>query len=175
MFNDASSLCTHGTWLNLTEPLPSVTEGKLYVLNGKFLCDSKTGFRLLKSGSTYACVGRFPSVGVGVYNYSQSDSLCRDKGGFLMSAKTLDKLAILRQVSGVGYVYFGLDDQQTEGTFVWRDGNELSTQTQRNFLFAAGEPNGKPDSDEDCLVILNSHLCYDGGCFNIFPCVCEIF
>lgn len=90
-----------------------------------------------------------------------------------MSVKTLDKLAILRNVSGPGMVYIGLDDRQTEGTFVWKDGNEILTQTQRLFLFASGEPNGPFDTAEDCVVIHNANLCYDSGCDN-FPFVCEL-
>ncbi|GFR61832.1 C-type lectin-related protein 2 [Elysia marginata] len=75
--------------------------------------------------------------------YEMAASRCQDQGAFLASTKTLEKMALLWQLSlGMEPRYFwvGLDDRGTSKVFVWlEDGTVLSPEKTLE-LFASGEP-----------------------------------
>ena len=75
----------------------------------------------------------------------------------------------MKQLLSISTQYWiGLNDQTTEGRWVWLNGEEATSQTA---LWSSNQPNG--GSREDCGVILTNNLGYDGSCNSAFHAVCE--
>ena len=75
----------------------------------------------------------------------------------------------MKQVLSISIEYWtGLNDQATEGRWVWVNGEEATTQTA---LWDSSQPNG--GSREDCGRIYTDNLGYDTSCNNAYYAVCE--
>ncbi|GFN96793.1 C-type lectin, partial [Plakobranchus ocellatus] len=98
--------------------------------------------------------------------YDQATSLCADSGGYLASVKTVDKLAMVVSLAQGNNLWIGLDDQATEGVYVWQQDFTHLTSTQINDTFTKGEPNNGWNV-EDCVHFrgntgrLNDQHCWD--------------
>ena len=62
--------------------------------------------------------------------------------------------------------WIGLSDLDTEGTFIWESGTELSGDVARHWY--SGEPNNA-DGNENCVTVGHSD-----GSMNDMPCQAEV-
>ncbi|CAG5128921.1 unnamed protein product [Candidula unifasciata] len=163
MFNYETGLCTPGSSISRIELPPSSAEGSLY-----YSCDSHQGFSLKTYGSTVACVGLFrPKL-----NYTMADAECTNKGGFLMSVKTVDKLIILTQIWDFNNTWVGCDDLAEQGQYRWKEDGDLLTTETISSIFSKNEPS---DNGQDCVNIgAGSGKLGDMLCQMSAPYVCEI-
>ncbi|CAM9994962.1 unnamed protein product, partial [Heterosigma akashiwo] len=112
----------------------------------------------------------------GACYYYNEDSLSRDDaqtacealGGMLASIDSSDVDSEVLDLTGGMTVWIGLNDESTEGTYMWADGTSVSY-TNWN----SGEPNDYGDS-EDCVEMTSSGGWNDNSCSNTQASVCEI-
>ena len=76
-------------------------------------------------------------------------------------------MRIQAKVSGLGYFWMGLNDRETEGTFVWPSGEAFTYDEWGTF-----EPNDYNYS-EDCVFSLLDGIWFDAFCLGHAPFVCE--
>ena len=78
----------------------------------------------------------------------------------------------MRQILSISsdYYWIGLNDQETEGRWVWLNGEEATRQTA---MWGSGEPNNL-GSGQDCGTIYTNNLGHDISCNHAFHAVCEI-
>lgn len=113
-------------------------------------CDTSSGFKIETYSETSYCVGRF-----GPTTYEEADEECTNRGGFLMSVKTGNKLNVLYYNVWKGQkTWVGCDDLAEEGTFIWKEDNRAVTATEYSQIFALGEPNDYMKG-EDCVAIVS--------------------
>ncbi|XP_033107156.1 macrophage mannose receptor 1-like [Anneissia japonica] len=94
--------------------------------------------------------------------FSDSKKACEDMDSVLTSILNPNEESFLSVRLNAEAFYIGLTDQQTEGTFLWIDGNPLSfTNWQKN------EPNNA-DTGEDCVEIYGGNV--QKGAWNDIPC-----
>ncbi|CAM9954790.1 unnamed protein product, partial [Heterosigma akashiwo] len=113
----------------------------------------------------------------GACYYYNEDSLSRDDaqtacealGGMLASIDSSDVDSEVLDLTGGTTVWIGLNDESTEGTYVWADGTSVGGYTNWN----TGEPNDYGDS-EDCVEMTSSGGWNDNSCSNTQASVCEI-
>nr|XP_039262263.1 C-type lectin domain family 4 member F-like [Styela clava] len=101
--------------------------------------------------------------------YSTAKARCMEFGARLISSGVRTKNVVIPKLhrgSGGSYMWIGLDDIRSEGTWVWSDGR---TTTNYDSIWAHGEPN---DVAEDCGAI-SSWGVHDYPCDNSIPYACE--
>ncbi|CAM9984519.1 unnamed protein product, partial [Heterosigma akashiwo] len=112
----------------------------------------------------------------GACYYYNEDSLSRDDaqttcealGGMLASIDFSDVDIGVLDLTGGTTAWIGLNDESTEGTYVWADGTSVDY-TNWN----SGEPNDWGDS-EDCVEMTSSGGWNDQSCSTTQASVCEI-
>ncbi|CAM9701056.1 unnamed protein product, partial [Heterosigma akashiwo] len=105
-------------------------------------------------------------IGGACYYYNE-DSLGRDDaqtacealGGMLASIDSSDVDSEVLDLTGGTTAWIGLNDESTEGTYVWADGTSVGDYTNWN----SGEPNDWGDS-EDCVEMTSSGGWNDNSC-----------
>ncbi|XP_029292672.1 CD209 antigen-like [Cottoperca gobio] len=102
-------------------------------------------------------------------SWQESREDCLQRGADLViinSKEEQDYITSLRQ-----HVWIGLTDRDTEGTWKWVDGTQLTKS-----YWAPNEPNGHQIRDEDCAEIINHHSennWNDDICHNKKLWICE--
>ncbi|GFR89820.1 mannose-binding protein C [Elysia marginata] len=157
-------LCTPGSMVSFGLPLPDVaTEGILYYPD----CGNTTGFTLELGYGTQACVKLLDSK-----NFDKQRAECASLGGYLASARTIEKLQLLQDFAEGKIASMGLDDQVTEGIFIWHDTGQPLTSEEEGVLFPSFEPNNS-GGNEDCVVCNFPDLMNDVPCHSHYPAICE--
>lgn len=82
----------------------------------------------------------------------------------------------MKNISNIpgGAVWIGLTDKETEGTFVWESGRQLSAEVAAHWN--AGEPNDDNDAgDQDCVSMYSqmSDGMADRQCHNEMAYICQ--
>ncbi|GFO30039.1 hypothetical protein PoB_005654400 [Plakobranchus ocellatus] len=171
LFNSASGLCTPLLWLQGPAAPDAhgvqASEGTLYLEQD--VCNNQ--FQLFQCVSTgqLACLRDFSSA----LNYRQATAICNSFGGYLVAVKTSEKLDIIRSLSNGGSRWVGLDDQRSEGIYVWQsDGTNLTMQQQSD-VFLHGEPNNVRNV-EHCVQLRNkTQKLNDIRCYKEHRFICE--
>ncbi|CAL1548325.1 unnamed protein product [Lymnaea stagnalis] len=134
------------------------------------VCDASKGLQIFTSGKSMSCLGWFNNY----VTYFEAEDACRSKGGYLMTPKTMDKVAMLLPLV-TERAWVGLDDTKQEGVYIWKDDNSTLTLTAdvKSTFFASGEPNNNGDR-EDCNVYTPT-LLNDVPCWFNYTYLCEIF
>ncbi|CAM9842483.1 unnamed protein product, partial [Heterosigma akashiwo] len=108
-------------------------------------------------------------ISAGACYYYNEDSLswedaqtaCEALGGKLVSVNSEDINTEILSLAGSSDAWIGLNDQTTEGTYMWSDDSTLESDDYTNWY--EGEPNNYNDS-EDCVAM------YTNGQWNDYPC-----
>ncbi|KAK3784428.1 hypothetical protein RRG08_039429 [Elysia crispata] len=73
-------------------------------------------------------------------NYLKAVQVCGGQGGYVASAKTLEKLTLLLTLAQDRYFWVGLDDRKKNKDFVWLDDGSMLTPLQVQELFVPATP-----------------------------------
>ncbi|XP_055884266.1 hemolymph lipopolysaccharide-binding protein-like isoform X2 [Biomphalaria glabrata] len=122
-------------------------------------------FKIEKEGDVVMCLrwSSWPNTFAGAKKY------CLIRGTRLGVFNTWDKMKILQRQNNVTFV--GLDDLQTEGKFIWHNGEQLENPRSSGF-FNLNEPSNS-EGVEDC-VVLQGRLLNDVPCTMSYLFVCEL-
>lgn len=101
-------------------------------------------------------------------DYSKGKELCAKEGATLASPRNTAENAALQAMVKSSYAFLDINDQQTEGRFVYLNGAPV---TYTNWK--TGEPNNH-DNDEDCVVIVSNGLWNDLNCQRKSLIICEV-
>ncbi|XP_067088362.1 CD209 antigen-like protein C isoform X2 [Osmerus mordax] len=99
-----------------------------------------------------------------MWNESRLD--CRERGAELAVINTREEQEFITRIVVSSWMWIGLTDQQTEGTWIWVDGTPLTTT-----YWNSGEPNDV-NGGEDCAMILRVGW-NDFPCGNRLSWICE--
>ncbi|GFR71176.1 C-type lectin-related protein 4 [Elysia marginata] len=169
LHDSESKLCQPMFWTDETEtPNTRATNSTLYLFNRDRSC--KDGFQAIKYGSlnTLACLAfqteKLP--------YHFAGLRCTELGGYLASAKTAAKLALLVDLVQGQSFWVGLDDRKKNTVFVWAEDNSLLTLKQIQDVFRPGEPSHQ--ALEHCAgVNLPTEKLDDRKCSFQYNFICE--
>lgn len=171
LYNEVTKRCTPVLYIvspnhNDAEPVDA-EDGTLYLASE--VCTN--GFQIYALGTDYepVCLRDFSTS----VNFDTASKTCVSHGGFLTSAKTVDKLELVASLANSGSRWVGLDDIDTEGVFIWHSDGSNLTSEQKDTLFPSGEPNNL--GNEDCIQYRsNFKKLNDFVCSNTVGFVCEI-
>ena len=109
----------------------------------------------------------------GSHNWPQQHDACNGDGGYLAIPDDQDELTALISLAANASQTFwiGVDDQDTEGTFLTVKGDPVSFQP-----WAPGEPNdsgGGGGSGADCVQVQDDGLFHDFRCGDNEVAICE--
>lgn len=156
--------------------------GSQLLYNQGHFCPEHLGYRLLSSGVDVKCV--LFSTTAKAYAKAQDACAQVGAGGRLVRPNTVAWMEALNQfVLGSGFsdfqVFVGLDDLVSENTFVWSDGQTM-TSAQRSALFNDGTQPDNYGGFEHCGTFAVSRSnskknCYlnDASCSGALSYVCE--
>ena len=116
-----------------------------------------TGCDAISSGGT--CYSYFTHTGI---NWADARLQCLSGGYDIATITSSEENTLLYNIA-TSNCWIGLNDINTEGTFVWADGNS-ATYTQ----WYSGEPNG--DVGADCVFFLDTPSWADYACTNTLNC-----
>ena len=95
--------------------------------------------------------------------YGNAIEACQESGGNLATIRNqAEQDAAFAAVPSGARAYIGLNDRDSEGSFVWANGNAVSYTN-----WGPSEPNSFSGTDEDCAGF---HIYYSSGEWNDFPC-----
>ncbi|XP_055873401.1 uncharacterized protein LOC129923976 [Biomphalaria glabrata] len=145
-FEETTSMCTLGFCSQSNSSARSQSVD-LYQIQRK-KCNTYPGFSSKSYGSTIACVWQSTER----LNFTMARSDCAAKGASLFTVNTFEKL----QIAGLlpGSYLIGLNDNETEKTFVFEVDNSILDESLKQQLFASGQPDDLY-SDEDCVVYVD--------------------
>ncbi|KAI8514475.1 hypothetical protein Bbelb_070660 [Branchiostoma belcheri] len=106
--------------------------------------------------------------------YSQARQVCAADGALLAMPKDRDVDTFVRKlknaVNKISHFWFGLNDGNNEGEWVWEDGTPYDISTDWN-LWQPGEPNG--NEGENCANYYGSGW-NDAPCFSAYKFICQL-
>ena len=147
---------------DVADPLQRDTDGHTFLCTGATDCQTRTGCRLLApaSGSLYLWCDADERT------WADAREACRAVESDLAVVLDEDEAEFLVG-QGVGDVWFGLFEPDSEGTWIWADGRALSWTA-----WAEGEPNDSGDG-EDCASLRTDGLWNDVACDRGMAYLCE--
>nr|KAI8751878.1 C-type lectin domain family 4 member E-like [Biomphalaria glabrata] len=132
-------------------------------------CNSNPGFSYWSYGNTGACLWQSTDK----LSFATAKLSCAAKGAVLFTLKSVDKLHLAQMFSYRYYV--GLNDLQTEGTFVFDADNTVLDESLKTQLFQADQPDNYLGI-EDCVVYVDwAQRINDVPCYYAEYYICEIF
>ena len=153
VYNADKQTCTPGStafghlinvWYSIPKSAP--TDTVLYARPHDPPCDID-GFSLHTVFGTTACLYLSTSQA----DYSEAVKTCGDMGSTLVIANTLTKYSltwhVVHNIIGEG-TWIGLNDRATENTYVWLNGEVLSSD-QYSYIWDGHQP----DPNGDCIAI----------------------
>ncbi|XP_041109781.1 mannose-binding protein-like [Polyodon spathula] len=100
--------------------------------------------------------------------FEEGLKICSDVGGQIATPKSQSENdAIIEIVKATNFAYIGMNDRETEGTFV-----DLNNQPLEFTKWKIGEPNNSGNS-EDCTVIIPDGTWNDISCDRKFIIICQ--
>ncbi|KAI8517874.1 hypothetical protein Bbelb_038910 [Branchiostoma belcheri] len=106
--------------------------------------------------------------------YSQAREVCAADGALLAMPKDRDVDNFVRElknaVNKISHFWFGLNDGNSEGEWVWEDGTPHDISTDWN-LWQPGEPNG--NEGENCANYYGSEW-NDAPCSSAYKFICQL-
>ncbi|XP_036393707.1 CD209 antigen-like protein E [Megalops cyprinoides] len=107
------------------------------------------------------------------HNWMDSRSSCLKQGADLVIIESEEEQEFINKHTGEGLYWIGLNDSETEGTWLWVDGSPL----QKGF-WQSGEPNNsyRPDRSDpaDCVVnVRHEKVWADTSCHLFWMWICE--
>ncbi|XP_019631553.1 PREDICTED: uncharacterized protein LOC109475387, partial [Branchiostoma belcheri] len=106
--------------------------------------------------------------------YSQARKVCAADGALLAMPKDRDVDNFVRElkndVNKISHFWFGLNDDNSEGEWVWEDGTPHDISTDWN-LWQPGEPNG--NDGENCANYYGSDW-NDAPCSSAYKFICQL-
>ncbi|RUS88118.1 hypothetical protein EGW08_004171, partial [Elysia chlorotica] len=105
-------------------------------------------------------------------NFATQRAECEALGGFLASARSIEKLLLVQDFTNGVSAWMGLDDQLEEGKLVWHDTGLQLTSSEHGATFAAGEPSNG-GGVEHCIINNFFTRLNDVSCTMTYPAVCE--
>ena len=132
--------------------------------NCSFICGANTGpeLALLNAGDGHCYVG-FDDF----QTWDAAQAICVGFGGSLVVIGSQAENDFLAPFIGVDF-WIGLNDQVTEGTFAWVNGEAVSFTD-----FDAGEPNNG-GGNQNCVVVFEGGGWDDDQCGDFFRYACEL-
>lgn len=100
--------------------------------------------------------------------FAKGKELCAKQGGALASPRNAAENAALQAIVKSKHAFLDINDQQTEGRFVYLSGAPV---TYTNWK--SGEPNNYKNG-EDCVIVLGDGLWNDFGCQHNTLIICEV-
>ncbi|XP_066477723.1 mannose-binding protein-like [Tiliqua scincoides] len=100
--------------------------------------------------------------------YSKGKILCAKEGAALASPRNAAENAALQAIVKSSHAFLDINDQQTEGRFVYLNGEPI---TYTNWK--SGEPNDH-NKNEDCVIIVSNGLWNDLNCQQNSLIICEV-
>uniref|UniRef100_A0A2C9LD87 C-type lectin domain-containing protein n=1 Tax=Biomphalaria glabrata TaxID=6526 RepID=A0A2C9LD87_BIOGL len=166
LYNNVKKLCLGGADLGSAGIKPSTSQ-RLYSQSTKY-CDVSLGYNSTIMRTYGLCL----SISKPALTFSAANLSCRSRHGRLVITKTnatYDSLLRIMQDMSIDWVWVGLDDGQTEGTYVWSDG---TVATKSEMLFLAGQPDNLYNSD--CIALSRIYLGLDDvSCSGSKIYICE--
>jgi len=77
-------------------------------------------------------------------SWREAFKACRDAGGHLVVAETVEEIIFLKKLAGKGRLWVGAADERSEGNWRWLNGLSVS---RKPSYWEPGEPNGKRDQN----------------------------
>ncbi|XP_078667263.1 uncharacterized protein LOC144909086 [Branchiostoma floridae x Branchiostoma belcheri] len=103
--------------------------------------------------------------------YDEARQTCAADGGLLAMPKDSATNTFIHNLGGGGNRWIGLTDAESEGQWVFADGQTLASSGYANWN--AGEPNDY--KGEDCALLLTSeHVWNDATCAATLPFICQL-
>ncbi|KAK0061493.1 brevican core protein [Biomphalaria pfeifferi] len=167
LFDSVKKLCLGGADLGSAGIKPS-SRDRLYSQSTQY-CDVSLGYNSTIMRTHGLCL----FISTSTKTFSSANSSCASMQGQLVmiktSAKNITMLKIMQELNIVR-AWVGLNDRQTEGTYVWSDGS-LATPTDMK-LFIDLQPDNSGNAD--CVIILQKYTGLDDvWCLNNEFYFCE--
>ena len=155
VYNPYTQRCTPGSiafalLTDVTNSIPTPGSGDhIYYMRQPIpSCNTASGdFALYDVYATTACLHLSSSK----VSYDQAETNCAQMNGRLFVANTMAKFSLIWHVN-LKYIntqtWIGLTDRAQEGTYVWANGEQLSTE-QEQYIWDKWQP----DVDGDCIQI----------------------
>ncbi|XP_058880509.1 mannose-binding protein-like isoform X2 [Acipenser ruthenus] len=100
--------------------------------------------------------------------FEEGLKICSEAGGQIATPKSQSENdAIIEIVKATNVAYIGINDRETEGTFV-----DLNNQPLKFTKWKTGEPNNSADS-EDCTILLPDGVWNDVPCQRKYIIICQ--
>ena len=111
---------------------------------------------------TGRCISHFTNVGI---DWHGARDQCLSRGGDLATVTSLEEYNLMYSLNtAFANCWIGLNDLETEGTWVWADGDNSTFR-----YWAPGEPNND-FGVQDCGCTWTHHMMDDCNCEWIFTC-----
>ena len=106
--------------------------------------------------------------------YESATSQCVSLGGYLISAQTSDRLALLAKLTSGKDVWVGIDDREKSGSYIWQNDGSLLTTAQINEVFTPSDPDNSY-VNEDCGIFWTfNEMLGDTDCYYEQEGFCEV-
>ncbi|XP_019631527.1 PREDICTED: uncharacterized protein LOC109475358 [Branchiostoma belcheri] len=143
-------------------------------------CACRDSWELQEDGMT-CCLSGYTAYGGACFKaydqdrtYSQAREVCAADGALLAMPKDRDVDNFVRElknaVNKISHFWFGLNDGNSEGEWVWEDGTPHDISTDWN-LWQPGEPNG--NEGENCANYYGSEW-NDAPCSSAYKFICQL-
>ncbi|ELU11204.1 hypothetical protein CAPTEDRAFT_86677, partial [Capitella teleta] len=108
-------------------------------------------------------------------NFDEAEAYCRSlSGGHLASVHSADEWSFINRFltenGNLGWVWFGLTDRVSEGSFQWTDGSPVGFTA-----WDAGEPNNQPGDGDSVFIKLQNgaRVWKDGDQMGRYKLLCK--
>ncbi|KAK0053420.1 CD209 antigen [Biomphalaria pfeifferi] len=135
-------------------------------------CHQNEGFVIERQADVKMCLFWGVTRDFKIFSAAKAD--CQAKGARLGVFKGSEKMTILKRKGASVYrhIWIGLDDINTEGTFVWHDGTILPPSEYRPLYFAENRPDDAYGAD--CVHYSRDLMLLDDSpCYYTYNHVCE--
>ncbi|KAI8747668.1 brevican core protein [Biomphalaria glabrata] len=168
LYDSVKQICLWGTDLSSAGIKPSSGQ-RLYSQSTKY-CDVALGYNSTIMRTFGLCLKIFLSA----TDFSLANMSCSTIQGRLVMVKsnaTKESLLTIMQDMNMVRAWVGIDDIQSEGTYVWSDGSVLTP--EQKIVYIPRQPDNFNNS-QDCTVILKFNRGLDDAvCSNNETYICE--
>ncbi|KAK0065174.1 brevican core protein [Biomphalaria pfeifferi] len=151
LYDSVKKMCLWGTDLSSTGIQPTSGQS-LYSQSNKY-CDVALGYDSTIMRTYQLCL-KIVRANV---NFSLAKLSCSNIQGQLVMVKsnaTKESIVTIMEGMNIESAWVGIDDIQSEGTYVWSDGSVLTPEERS--VYISGQPDNNKNN-QDCTVILQSY------------------